>query len=314
MAKSNYYPFKINGYIYSPGTKRGFDRMQRLGIPRPLFRIEDKLARLLKREYKKFARKLLQDIKDAATDAHVTLDRAPQSTLTLDGDLEDLIKFFEDVAKEDEISRKANLQAAANSLQHEWFDNDNGQLELFDDDGTLQSGVEKAFKEEQNDYLQRLFEDGDERFKAILAAFTVDKQKLFNENMEGLRYRYIENSWHRIAGEQNYIKVKIHQAILDYVEGRSDTLNLHRLTKMAYDAGDHMARMFARDQMQRFNKALTITTYESSGATKVKWVTSHDRRVRDSHKALDGKIFDINNLPEEVDDYNCRCGLIPIFE
>ena len=64
--------------------------------------------------------------------------------------------------------------------------------------------------------------------------------------------------------------------------------------------------------MARFNKAVTITQYESAGVTKVKWVTSHDVRVRESHKALDGKVFDINNLPEELHDYNCRCGLVPV--
>ena len=304
---ANKYPVKINGYIYSPGTKRGFDRMQRLGIPRPLFRIEDKLARLLKREYKKLVRNLLQDIKEATTNAHVTLDHAAGSVLTLDSDLDDLIKFFEEAAEENEVARKANLEAAANSLEHQWFDEEEN---LFNEG--LEKGVENAFKAEQSDYLQRLFEDGSDRFKSILAAFSIDKQKLFNENMAGLRRLYVENSFKRIAGEQNFIKRKMHQRIIDYIEGRADKLDLHSLTKYAYDVGDHMARMFARDQMQRFNKALTITTYQSSGATKVKWITSHDVRVRQSHKELDGQIFDINNLPREIDDYNCRCGLVPV--
>jgi SPP1 gp7 family putative phage head morphogenesis protein len=44
----------------------------------------------------------------------------------------------------------------------------------------------------------------------------------------------------------------------------------------------------------------------------VKWVTVGDVRVRKSHKELNGKIFDVNNLPQEVDDYNCRCGLVPV--
>lgn len=300
----------MNGYIYSPGTKKGFDRMQRLGIPRPLFRIEDKLARLLKREYKKLVRKLLQDIKEAATNAHVTLDHAATNNLTLDADIDDLIKFFEDAAKEDEVTRKANLEAAANSLEHTWFDND--ETTLFDEREMIQQGVEKAFKEEQTDYLQRLFNDGSEYFKSIITSFSIDKKKLFNENMDGLRRLYIENSFERIAGEQNYIKRKMLQRIIDYIDGTSDELKLQSLINYAYDVGDHMARLFARDQMQRFNKALTITTYQSSGATKVKWITSHDVRVRSSHKALDGQIFDINSLPSEIDDYNCRCGLIPV--
>lgn len=310
MEKSKY-PVKINGYIYSPGTKRGFERMKRLGIPRPLFRIEDKLARILKTEYKKLVRRLLQDLKEAASDAHVTLDRAPMNTLTLDADIDELIAFFDMKAKDEELTRKANLQAAANSLEHQWLNNQE-ELNLFDDFAKLENGVDKAFKEEQADYLQRLFLDGDDRFKAIIKSFSIDKQKLFNANMEGLRKRYLDNSRERLIGEQDFIKRKMLKRIMDYVEGRTETLDLHSLTKYAYDVGDHLARLFARDQMQRFNKALTITSYESAGATKVKWITSHDARVRPSHKALDGQIFDINNLPDEVDDYNCRCGLVPV--
>jgi uncharacterized protein with gpF-like domain len=93
---------------------------------------------------------------------------------------------------------------------------------------------------------------------------------------------------------------------------------------MAYQAGDNLARLFARDQMQRFNKALTLSTFTDAGVTKVKWVTCHDARVRKrsyvdkngvfhrAHTELDGQIFGIKNLPVEIDDYNCRCGLVPV--
>jgi SPP1 gp7 family putative phage head morphogenesis protein len=64
--------------------------------------------------------------------------------------------------------------------------------------------------------------------------------------------------------------------------------------------------------MQRFNKACTLATFQGAGVTRVKWVTSHDGRVRATHKALDGKIFPVGELPPEVDDYNCRCGLVPV--
>lgn len=73
----------------------------------------------------------------------------------------------------------------------------------------------------------------------------------------------------------------------------------------------HMGQFFARDQMQRFNKATTLAQFAAAGVTKVRWCTCHDGRVRETHKALDGQTFSINNLPPEIDDYNCRCGLIP---
>ena len=108
------------------------------------------------------------------------------------------------------------------------------------------------------------------------------------------------------------IKRRILQKIIDYATGVTEELDLDGLVKEAYTSTDHLARLFARDQMQRFNKACTLSTFRSAGVTKVKWVTVGDVRVRKSHKALNGQIFDVNNLPQEVDDYNCRCGLVPV--
>lgn len=57
------YPFKRNGYVYSPDTAEGFRRMRRLGIPGPVISIENQLARILKIKYRAEVRQILQDIK-----------------------------------------------------------------------------------------------------------------------------------------------------------------------------------------------------------------------------------------------------------
>jgi SPP1 gp7 family putative phage head morphogenesis protein len=145
-----------------------------------------------------------------------------------------------------------------------------------------------------------------------LQSFAIDKQKFFNDNMDAIRKLYLDNSIQRIRYEEEDIKRRILQKIIDYATGKSDELNLTDLVKEAYTSTDHLSRLFARDQMQRFNKACTLSTFRSAGVTKVKWVTVGDVRVRKSHKALNGQVFDINNLPREVDDYNCRCGLVPV--
>lgn len=313
----NKYPIKRSGYIYSKGTAAGFRRMQRFGIPRPLFRLEDKLARLLRAEHVKFIRDLLFDLKQAAADAHVVLDHA---VLTQDS-LEELLDFFEQMKKEleaqtneqNKIANRANMASALNSLQHSWIDEDGNPTEEADEETErLREKMDQAFKEEQGDYLGRLFSDADSRTQGILQSFSIDKKKLFNDNMEQLRILYIDNSMQRLAGEQDLLKRAILRRITKYVNGESDTLKLDDITKVAYEKGEHMARLFARDQMQRFNKAVTLSTFINADVTKVKWITCHDVRVRDSHKLLDGKIFDINELPGEIDDYNCRCGLVPV--
>ena len=292
------YPFKINGYIYSKGTKAGFLRMQRQGIPRPLFSIEDRLAKLLSARYKALTRKLLKDIKTQCQSSDITLDAAPQD------DIVSLLRFFE---QSREFIERMNLGAIANTLQHIWFDEYEDKLPEFFIDK-----VGAVFKSEQKDYLKRLIGDADGHTAKILQSFSIDKQKFFNENLETVRTLYLDNSVQRIAGEEELIKRRILQRIVDYADGKSATLELADLIKEGYESSDHLARLFARDQMQRFNKACTLATFKSAAVTKVKWVTCGDVRVRDSHRALNGQIFDINNLPPEVDDYNCRCGLVPV--
>ena len=83
------YPVKVNGYIYSPRTKAGFLRMQRQGIPRPLFSIEDKMATILKSRYRALARKLLRDLRAQCNASNIILDAAPE-----DDSLESLLKLF----------------------------------------------------------------------------------------------------------------------------------------------------------------------------------------------------------------------------
>ena len=88
------YPIKRNGYIYSKGTKAGFLRMQRQGIPRPLFSLEDKLAKLLRARYKALIRKLLKDLKAQCQQNNITLDKSPEEE-----NLEELMNFFEEMGK-----------------------------------------------------------------------------------------------------------------------------------------------------------------------------------------------------------------------
>jgi SPP1 gp7 family putative phage head morphogenesis protein len=304
------YPAKVNGFIYSRGTKAGFLRMKRQGIPRPLFSIQDKLAAVLRSRYRALARKLLKDLRTQCRASNITVDAAPE-----DDTLESLLKFFDQMKKEfekqQEENEKAigriNLNTVANTLEHQWLEEDQQEMPEF-----FVKKIDDTLKQEQTDYMQRLLSDADGRTAQVLQEFAIDKKQFFNDNLEAVRKLYLDNSIQRVQYEEEDIKRRILQKIIDYATGKSDELNLTDLVKEAYTSTDHLARLFARDQMQRFNKACTLATFRSAGVTKVKWVTVGDVRVRKSHKALNGQVFDINNLPKEVDDYNCRCGLVPV--
>lgn len=309
------YPLKINGYIYSPKTRQGFLRMRRMGIPRPLFSIENELAKTLASRYRKLATQLLKDLKEKIRRNGITID----SALVADGkegeNLESLMKFFDEMGEkmrkeQEETASRANMGSVANSLEHEWFEEDQEELARLDEQ--FSGDIERIFKKEQKNYLERLLDDADGKTKRILQSFTIDKKKFFDDNMDEVRRLYVQNSLERIDWEQEDIKRAILKRITDYAMNRTDELKLDDLTKDAFNRGEHLARLFARDQMARFNKACTLATFRSAGVTKVQWLTANDGRVRKTHRMLNKRIFDVDNLPEEINDYNCRCGLVPV--
>lgn len=309
------YPLKINGYIYSPKTRQGFLRMRRMGIPRPLFSIENELAKTLKSRYRKLAIQLLKDLKEKIKRNGLTIDSALVADGREEENLESLMKFFDEMGEkmrkeQEKTASRANMGSVANSLEHEWFEEDQEELARLDEQ--FSGDIERILKKEQKNYLERLLDDADGKTKRILQSFTIDKKKFFDDNMDEVRRLYVQNSLERIDWEQEDIKRAILKRITDYAMNRTDELKLDDLTKDAFNRGEHLARLFARDQMARFNKACTLATFRSAGVRKVQWLTANDGRVRKTHRMMNKRIFDVDNLPEEINDYNCRCGLVPV--
>jgi len=55
-----------------------------------------------------------------------------------------------------------------------------------------------------------------------------------------------------------------------------------------------------------------IETFRKNGIRRVRWETQKDEKVCAECGARDGKIFDIDKLPEK--HYGCRCWLMPVLE
>ena len=163
---ANNYPFQRNGYIYSKNTSAGFLRMKRQGIPRPLFSIQDKLAAVLQSRYRTLARKLLKDLRTQCRSSNIILDAAPE-----DDSLESLLKFFDEMKvefeKQQEENEKAigriNLNTVANTLEHQWLEEDQEEMPEF-----FVKKIDDTLKQEQTDYLKRLFSDADGKTANIL--------------------------------------------------------------------------------------------------------------------------------------------------
>jgi len=78
------------------------------------------------------------------------------------------------------------------------------------------------------------------------------------------------------------------------------------------------AKLIARDQTQKVNAAITQGRQTNLGVTEYIWRTSSDERVRESHKAHNGKRFKWSDPPNDTghpgEDIQCRCIAEPVIE
>ena len=80
------------------------------------------------------------------------------------------------------------------------------------------------------------------------------------------------------------------------------------------------AAFLARQETSLFFSKLSLERASDAGVRRYRWSTSHDERVRESHKHLDGLIIDFDRAPiveiktgrraHAGEDFNCRCGKI----
>lgn len=79
---------------------------------------------------------------------------------------------------------------------------------------------------------------------------------------------------------------------------------------------ERRAMVIARDQIGKANAELTRNRQEDLGIKTYTWVTSHDERVRSSHKERDGKLFSWDKPPSDGHPgfpIQCRCHAKPSF-
>lgn len=293
--------------------------MERQGFPRPVFSIERQVKRELQKQFNRILKQMLQDFRQKAEAEGLHIRK---SQLTTDGqdnnqDSWDSIReFFQELneleaaSKEamKEIETKSKINSIAMNLANDWdYDDEEDEIP----DLAYEHHLADLLMQNQAQFINRLQNDGP-KLDLVVKSFSLDKQKLFDDNMEQLRKLYLDNCRARIQGEENLLKKRFLEALNDYVIGKTAKLDITDITEALYNDSSRMSQFFARDQLARFNKATTLATFAAAGVTKVKWITTHDVRVRESHKALDGQVFSVDALPPEIDDYNCRCGLVPV--
>ena len=82
------------------------------------------------------------------------------------------------------------------------------------------------------------------------------------------------------------------------------------------DGQRYRATLIARDQVSKLNGALTKKRQQDGGLELYTWRDASDERVRKSHQANDGKVFDWNKPPatgHPSEDIQCRCYAEPLM-
>lgn len=76
---------------------------------------------------------------------------------------------------------------------------------------------------------------------------------------------------------------------------------------------DRRAQLIAQDQMAKLNADLNRIRHEQAGVSEYQWMTSHDERVRERHRGLDGKTYKYGQSTGAEDGLppgqpiRCRC-------
>lgn len=283
---------KHSGYVYNSKTKAGFQRMKRQGIVMPPFRIEDSVTRLLTGHYDRLLTKMAQAIKSVRMMEKVTIDSKYRQTkrlvagnLTTDGLYQEIMGQLQDAILRSVGSDKEKLEK---------------KLRFF-------------LKASQDHFFENFLEDADEKVR-LRVEFALDKDEVFQQRMSFLIQDYLDVSLKRITWEENHLKNEFLRQLTDFALGNSPDLeSIKAVMEKMKETSVREARFFARDQFARLNKSLTLASFSQAEVKMVQWLTVGDGRVRPTHKALNRKYFPMNNLPEEMHDYNCRCAMVPVW-
>lgn len=108
---------------------------------------------------------------------------------------------------------------------------------------------------------------------------------------------------------------KVENAIYEGLRSGMDGHSLKQEVLKMNGQNYNRAKVIARDQIQKFNSALSGARQQSIGVTGYIWRTSGDERVRESHIEKDGQRFDWNAPPSDTghpgEDIQCRCTAEP---
>jgi len=240
----------------------------------------------------------------------------------------------------DELER--SLPQLKEIYRKELIENDDfRQNQHFDSASTLQLAIEKMFQQMETNLTtstegynlrKRL-----ENMANLTRKLTVKEWKKACKATVGVDIRedyymgdfYKEGLEQWISDNVDLIKTIPHdtlgrmkEIIYEGYFGGGTTTSMVEAIMKEYQSNRRHAKFIARDQVAKLNGKIQKAQQLDAGITKYKWSTVGDERVRQSHAALDGLVFEWGHPPmnddgracEPGEDYGCRCIGRPVFE
>lgn len=279
---------KLAGFDYSQGTAKGFARQRDAGAVTPPIRVIQSNAEMMEGIYTRLIDKMAKILR-----AHYKSHPSYVSDSISSGFGP---SFSRDINDLNVISEKELTRRMSNEL------------------GDAQRFFFKQFTENNKDKV------------AMKIDFALKRDDVFGKRIDRLRELYLKNAIQRVADEQDALKKAFLSHYVGFITGNETNFeSFDDIVEQMKKTGVRESKFFARDQFSKFNKALTIASYEEADVSYVKWLTVRDFRVRGrpggaypnarpSHWALHGKVFRMDQIPDEINDYNCRCSLVPATE
>ena len=170
--------------------------------------------------------------------------------------------------------------------------------------------------------LDEIVEDLDEQQEQSIKEAIKIVPEFSEANREFLKQNYIENVEYSV---KNFTEKQVDK-LREMVEynayyGYSKNNNLIDRIQREFDITRNRAKFIANQETSLLTAKLNEMRLREVGITHYKWSTSHDERVRDTHKDLDGKIFSFDDPPivdkkgtrqNAGEPYGCRCRAIGV--
>lgn len=170
--------------------------------------------------------------------------------------------------------------------------------------------------------LDEIIEDLDEQQEHSIKEAMKIVPEFSEANREFLKQNYIENVEYSV---KNFTEKQVDK-LREMVEynayyGYSKNNNLIDRIQREFDITRNRAKFIANQETSLLTAKLNEMRLKEVGITHYKWSTSHDERVRDTHKDLDGRIFSFDDPPivnkkgdrkNPGEDFGCRCRAIGV--